>query len=263
MPASVISTIALATVTVAASGSRLARRGQRSTRTAFDRAASRSFSSTRGVGPSGLPSRVLTVSAMLLAAQPARTIVIEKGGIAWWVPLVIALLVALVAAAVSYAVTWRFKQADFNRESAIRAVDLVDEAEQLATDRDRYTAVQGSGAASVSRLLQEARVRAQPLGDVELDERFQAALLYIFDLQQARNETGPALHWLAAAITNVREAFVRHLAAPKFIPLRTPRAKQWFPTLTELKNMQRDREGRTLVDALVAWRAQGEGDWPR
>jgi hypothetical protein len=47
MPASVISTSALAAVTVEASGPRLARHGQRPTRTAFDRAGRR-FSLSSG-----------------------------------------------------------------------------------------------------------------------------------------------------------------------------------------------------------------------
>ena len=76
---------------------------------------------------------------ILAATQPARTIIVqrggaivnESGGTPWWVPVVTTLAVALTAAAVSYAVSWRFKRADVDRENALRAVVRVDEAEQI------------------------------------------------------------------------------------------------------------------------------------
>jgi hypothetical protein len=116
------------------------------------------------------------MSGLLAATQPARTIIVERGGAivsehggtpTWWIPL----LVALAAAGVSYAVTWRFKRADVDRENALRAVDLVDEAEQIASLQKRWR--DDGGARTTMRLLQQARVRAQPLDDVDLDERFQ------------------------------------------------------------------------------------------
>jgi hypothetical protein len=71
--------------------------------------------------------------------------VIEHGGTSWWVPL----LVALAAALASYVATGWLKRADINRESAFRAADLIDDAEQVAAFRDRYdTAPDGARQAS-------------------------------------------------------------------------------------------------------------------
>lgn len=51
------------------------------------------------------------MSGLLAAIQPARTIVIERGGeTSWWVPFLSALAVALFAAAASDYATWRFKK---------------------------------------------------------------------------------------------------------------------------------------------------------
>jgi carbohydrate-selective porin OprB len=95
----------------------------------------------------------------------------------WWIPL----LVALAAAAGSYAVTWRFKRADVDRENALRAIDLVDEAERIAAFED--LSINDGPTEETYRILQEARARAEPLDDKELDKRFQAALIYNSDLQ--------------------------------------------------------------------------------
>src|SRR2546422_562534 len=111
----------------------------------------------------------------MTAAQ--RIIVIHEGGTPWWVPLAIGLGIAFVAAVVSYAATWRFKKVDVDRENAFRAAQLVDEAEQIATSRQRFEAE--GGAAAVWRLIQEARVRAQPLLSSEIEDRFRAALDYL------------------------------------------------------------------------------------
>jgi hypothetical protein len=93
------------------------------------------------------------MSTFLAATEPARTIVIERGGAIvnesggtpTWVTFLLAFGVALVAAAVSYSVTWKFKKTDVDRENALRAVDLVDEAEQIAALRYRYRDEGGSG----------------------------------------------------------------------------------------------------------------------
>jgi hypothetical protein len=192
---------------------------------------------------------------LLIASQTARTVVIERGGGTNWWP---ALLVALAAAAVSYAVTWRFKKADVDRENALRAVDLVDEAEQIASLQDRWR--DDGGARKTMRLLQQARVRAQPLDDADLDKRFQAALSHNFDLQTWGEWEEPpesSRSWLSKAITNVREGLLPHLKAPKFFGRReTP--KRTFPTLDELNAMPSDPDGRAAqprIDALVDWEA--------
>jgi hypothetical protein len=198
------------------------------------------------------------MSGLLAAVRPPRPIVIEKGGTAWWIPLLIALGVTFVAAGVSYWVTWRFKRAEVNRDSAIRARDLVDEAEQLVAQPAKYAEAEGGGASTVSRLLTAARIRAQPLADDDLDDRFQAAGLYLFDVQEMSRETSGTRHWLMNAIVNVRDALLPHLAAPDFVPRRRRPGDRSFPTKDELSEMKRGRDGQALIDDLVAWRATGQ-----
>jgi hypothetical protein len=118
------------------------------------------------------------MGTLLAATAPSRTIVIERGGTAWWVPFLTALLVAVLAVVASYYATWKFKKVDVNRESAFRTADLVNQAEQIASWPGRYGAEAEGGAESTMRLLQEARIRAQPLGDDDLDDSFKAAGSY-------------------------------------------------------------------------------------
>jgi hypothetical protein len=196
------------------------------------------------------------MSSLLAATETARAIVIERSSTAWWIPFVTTLVVALVAAVVSYSVTWTFKKADIDRENAIRAADLVDEAEQIASLQDRYR--NEGGAKTTMRVLQAARVRAQPLDNDDLDKRFQAALSHNFDLQVWEEPPESAQSWLAKAITNVREGLRPHLSAPKFFGRRES-PKRWFPTLDELNAMPSDPGGRDAqprIDGLVDWEAE-------
>jgi hypothetical protein len=114
--------------------------------------------------------------------------IVYAGGTPWWVPLIVGLGVALAAACASYAAAWWFKKRDVDRENAFRAAERVDEAEQI-TRRDRYDAE--GGAAAVLRLVQEARVRAQPLGSQDLDDRFRAAIDYLFTFTLWQPPPGP------------------------------------------------------------------------
>jgi hypothetical protein len=196
------------------------------------------------------------MSGLLAAVEPARTIIVEKGGVAWWIPLATTLFVALVAAAVSYCATWRFKLADVNRESASRVAELVYEAEQLVARRERYSAAPEGGARTTLFLLQSARIRAQPLAEIDpgLDDRLMAAVSFNFELLLWDEETARALHWLAEAIANVRVALVPQLTAPNLIR-RKREAKRVFPTAEELHAMpNNDPRGTELIDALVDWR---------
>ena len=207
---------------------------------------------------------------ILAATQPARTIIVqrggaivnESGGTPWWVPVVTTLAVALTAAAVSYAVSWRFKRADVDRENALRAVDRVDEAEQIASLDYRWRD-EGHGGLATHLLLQEARVRADPLDDDDLEDRFQAALTYNSELLgwSEKRSASAARHWLGEAIGSVREGLLPHLQAPRFIP-RKRWSPRWFPTKEELRAMPSDpygRDGKPRIDALVDWKAQQ--DW--
>jgi hypothetical protein len=183
-----------------------------------------------------------------------------------WVPPASALFVALVAAIVSYCVTWRFKRADIDRDNGIRAADLVDEAERIASWRDRFDAQPEGGASATLRLLQQARVRAEPLDDSDLADRFRAAVSFNSELQTWPDPTSQATHWLTNAIVNVRKGLVPHLAAPKLIPEpgtprlirigRVPERERTFPTASEYNAMPNSaRDGSDLLDALVKWRA--------
>jgi hypothetical protein len=192
--------------------------------------------------------------AFLEASRAARTIIVERGGgtPTWWIPLA----VALVAAAVSYAVAWRFKRADVDRENALRAVDLIDRAEQIASLDDLWR--NEGGGLTTHRLLQEARVRAEPLDDDDLEERFRAALSYNTELLLWDDKTSAARSWLAEAVADVREALVPHLRAPRFIPRRRFVLRE-FPTVEELNAMPSDphgRDGQPRIDALVDWKAK-------
>jgi hypothetical protein len=185
-----------------------------------------------------------------------KIMIVRDGGTSWWVPLAVGLGVAVVAAAASYAATWRFKKRDVERENAFRAVDIVDEAEQIAARQERWEAAGGAGA--VLRLLQEARVRAQPLRSRDLDERFQAAMDYLSTFmfgRQDRQQPGGWKGWLREATANIREGLVPYLAAPRLLPSRRDTTlERSFPTLAELQAMPHGADGEELIDALVAWK---------
>jgi hypothetical protein len=186
----------------------------------------------------------------------ARTVVIEHGSTSWWLPL----LIAVAAAAASYYATWRFKRADVNRENALRAADLVDEAEQLAARPDRYIAAPDGGAKAILHALQPARIRAQPLGDRELEDRFIAALNLAFDAVLWNTDAARVRHWLSEAIANVRSALVPHLAAPKLIRRARP-VERSFPPVEVLNAMENnDDDGEQLIGALVRWRAERQAN---
>jgi hypothetical protein len=196
------------------------------------------------------------MSRLLAATEPTRTIVIERGGTAWWIPFATALLVALFAAAASYYATWRFKKGDVNRKNAFGAADLIDEAAQLVSRQDRYGAEGGANA--TLRLVQRSRVRAEPIDDAELDERFRAALSFHYDVLTWREEPGPARHWLAEAIWNVRAGLVPYLSAPRLARRKQPRERS-FPTSADLSDMPRHaHDGNVLIGALIDWRANQE-----
>jgi hypothetical protein len=144
-----------------------------------------------------------------------------------------------------------------NRKSAFRAADLINQVEQIASLPGRYEAEAEGGGVVALRLLQEARVRAQPLNDPGLDDRFNAAVSYTYELLDtwAEDPPGGARHWLREAIANVRAGIVPHLAAPKFVGRERPPERS-FPTSDELSAMRSDpRDGHVLLNALVEWRA--------
>src|SRR5262249_19886968 len=158
--------------------------------------------------PSGSLARVTpSMYSLLAAVRSSRPIIVERGGTPWWIPFATALFVAVVAALASWYATWRFKRSDVNRENALPAVDLGDEAERLVARVDRYETEPEGGGLVTSRLLQEARVRAEPLGDGELDDRFRAALgYYVQVIGLSREPPGRARYWLYTATVNIRLA---------------------------------------------------------
>jgi hypothetical protein len=195
------------------------------------------------------------MNGLLAATEPARTIVVERGGPAWWIPFATALFVATVAALASYYATWRFKRADVNRENAVQARDLVDDAERIASSPDRYR--EGGGAKATSRLLQQALIRAQPIDDWNLFDDFFAAQDYNFRLQQWDEPPNSARYWLGEAIAQVRQALVPYLSAPRLFRGAKLAKSRSFPTFDEMRSMPSDdRDPQKIVDALVDWRAK-------
>jgi hypothetical protein len=186
-----------------------------------------------------------------------RIVIVHEGGTPWWVPLVVGLGIAVVAAAASYAATWRFKKRDVDRENAFRAADLIDEAEQIAARKERFEA---EGASGVWLRVQEARVRAQPLGSQELDERFQAFLDYalMFGVWHPAPPPAVAIRWLQDAVRNIRDGLVPYLAAPRFLPRRNRNLARSFPTLAEIQAMPHGANGMDLINALGDWNAARE-----
>jgi hypothetical protein len=125
---------------------------------------------------------------------------------AWWVPLATALVVSLVAATVSYAVTWRFKRADVERENAFRVADLIAEADRLARATLPTTLDDPQQAHEVERRVdelelrvREASVRARSLDDPDLDDRVRALEWYVIALgatvRSWPTETSAVWHW--------------------------------------------------------------------
>jgi hypothetical protein len=180
----------------------------------------------------------------------ATTVVVHEGGTPWWVPLAVALSVTALAAVASYYSAWRFKKSDTQRESALPAADLVDQAERL-TVREGTAEVPSD---DIRRLLQQARRRARSLGSAELDDRFKAALSFLFTFMEWQQIPPGGRRWLGEAVANVGEELDHYLVAPRFLPGRSALVlERSFPTLTELEAMPHDR-GETLVAALEAWK---------
>lgn len=204
--------------------------------------------------PASTPEFAFGMSGLFAATEQTRTIVVERGGSAWWIPFATALFVATVAALASYYATWRFKRADVNRDNAVQARDLVDEAERIASSPARYR--DEGGALATSRLLQRALIRAQPIEDWDLFDTFFAAQDYNFRLQQWDEPPNSARSWLVEAIAQVREALVPYLSAPRLFRAAKRAKSRSFPTFDDLKAMPSDdRDPQQLIDALVEWKA--------
>jgi hypothetical protein len=181
--------------------------------------------------------------------------------VAWWVPFTTALVVSLVAATVSYAVTWRFKRADVERENAFRVADLIAEAYRLAGGNEHTE----KDAEEVELRMQEAIVRAQPLGDADLADRVGAADWYAFMLRIDINLVAPepaemtrAWRWARAALANVRAGLVPHLASPKLVGRRRA-AERSFPTQEQLVDLGLIETGvdlRSIIYALDVWASE-------
>jgi hypothetical protein len=191
----------------------------------------------------------------LLMAGVTRVVVVGNRGTPWWVPLVIGLATVAAAAIASYVATWWFKKGEADRVNASLAAALVDEAEKIVSLRGYRTDLSKGGPETATPLLQEARIRAEPLLDDDLDDRFKAALSYVLTFQEWQKMPGRGSHWLGEAVANVREGLVPYLAAPRLIPLRRRTfRKRSFPTSDELQSMKHDPSGEALTEALDAWK---------
>lgn len=176
--------------------------------------------------------------------------------VAWWVPFTTALVVSLVAATVSYAVTWRFKRADVERENAFPVAGLIAEAERLAPDTRDFRVAEEMGLR-----LREAEVRALPLDDPDLADRIDVARAHCAVLESfgshtnfmanwEPDETERILYWADRALGNVRAALVPHLAPPKFLGRRRA-GERVFPTYDEYMKM--GDELSEIIDDLDEW----------
>jgi len=173
--------------------------------------------------------------SVVAAAPSSPTVIVESGGGSpwWWFPILVTVLLGLAALAGSYAATWRFKKLDVNRESAFRTIDLVDDAERIASGQDG-----GNVAVDCARLLRRAGVRAEPLDDRDLADRLRSAVNFADEIAELRGAPRAAtLYPLSRAIASVRFALVPHLSAPRL--LRSRKAEPpCFPRSKELSEIQ-------------------------
>jgi hypothetical protein len=150
---------------------------------------------------------------VLLVAASSRVVVIENGGTPWWVPFLATLVVGLAAAMASYLATWWFKKRDIEGENARQAASLVDDPERALPGGETYTkGVPIDPLDDVNRLLREARLRAQPLNDRDLDQRLGVALYFLSDAQEWTTQPVGARPWMHRAIDNVRVRLAPYLA---------------------------------------------------
>lgn len=193
----------------------------------------------------------------MLASAPTR-IVVERGGTSWWVPLLIGLATVAGAAIASYLATWWFKKYDIDGQNAIRAAAPVDEAEKTIAGAGGYSQIPSDPFGRAQLSLQEARIRSQPLGDGDLDDRLIAAHYFLTTIQEwaGRQAPGGELRWAREAVANVREGLAPYLSPPRVIPLsrRKLATSRSFPTFAELKGIELHQDPSGLIEALDSWK---------
>jgi hypothetical protein len=195
-----------------------------------------------------------------MLAAASRVVVVEKGGTPWWVPLVATLLTVLVAGLASYFATWWFKKRDIDGVNARQAATLIDDAETALPGPTTYSTVgESDSIETAARLLREARLRAQPLHDYDLDERLQTALMFLSDVQEWTKQPVGVRPWMRAAIENVRAGLAPYLAPPPAIPWRrlTEDVERSFPTFSEYIGIKREGgDPEEITQALDDWYAE-------
>jgi len=88
----------------------------------------------------------------------------------------------------------------FDRETALRSADLIDNAEQAVAGGSRNPKQLDVDDLNQSlRLLQMVRIRCQPLKDGDLDDRITAAAAYAFDSETWKDDPG-GRRWMGEAI---------------------------------------------------------------
>jgi hypothetical protein len=195
-----------------------------------------------------------------MLAAASRVLVIEKGGTPSWVPLVATLLTVLVAGVASYFATWWFKKRDIDGVNAHQAATLVDDSETALPGPTTYEPEdQSDSIQAAARLLREARLRAQPLHDHDLDERLQTALLFLSDVQEWTKQPVGVGPWMRAAMENVRAGLAPYLAPPPALPWRRLRedAERSFPAFSEYIGIKRDGgDPEEITQMLDDWYAE-------
>jgi len=200
-----------------------------------------------------------------MLSVPSRIVIIEKGGTPWWVPLLATLLIGVAAAIASYLATWWFKKRDIDGENARQAATLVDDADRaLPRSTETFTTqvsqMPDDPLDKVTRLLREARLRAQPLNDFDLDQRLGTALYFLSDAQEWRKRPVGARPWMHRAIDNVRIGLAPYLAPPPLIPWRRPNVflEVLFPSFSEYIGIKRfaKEDPEAVTQGLDDWFAK-------
>jgi hypothetical protein len=177
----------------------------------------------------------------MLAASHAST---------WLIPFA----VVIVAAIFGYLGGWFVKRQDVERTIAAEADDLLEEAQQLAADRNAWSE---EALKRVRHLEQTAGMRARRLADNDVDDRFHVCNLFLFDCLTAFREG--QRYWAEEAVSNVRLGLDAFTSSPSLWPwrIRVKKRQRTFPTKADYAAlMQYDEDQAPRVQLLAQWQTE-------
>jgi hypothetical protein len=169
---------------------------------------------------------------------------------AWLIPLAVVVAAAIFA----YLGGWAVKRQDVERTIAAEADVLLEEAQQLAADRDRWNE---ETLRRIKHLAQTAGMRARRLADADVDDRFNVCNLFLFDCLTALREG--QRYWAEEAVSNVRLGLDAFTSPPSLWPWRVPakRRQRIFPTKEEYTAlMQYEDDQAPRVQLLAQWQTE-------